>query len=158
VATNPPQIFDRAAFKRKILLGSKIILGVVVITGIILAITINMIFFQPMPQPPSLNPTAVFRPVMVLRNPQKYLEVGWSYKAGTGFVVQQPSNSQNIFVTALHLFGPAAGLNTEIPPFRLNREIKTIFLVEFGSNEPSAQTTQNIFNADLVHCQSLILG
>lgn len=37
-----------------------------------------------------------------------------SFSAGTGFVVTSPNNQSLLFVTALHLFGPAGGLKDQL--------------------------------------------
>ena len=75
---------------------------------------------QASPSPPQIPDSFVFKPVF-------HTSRG-DVPAGTAFVVSIPGEERLVLLSAIHLLGPAGGLDADIPAARVEAEVKELTL------------------------------
>ena len=63
-------------------------------------------------------PSAVRETVSLVCNP-RFVTADWSFSAGTAFLASTGSEEPPLLLTVIHIFGPAGGLNKQIPSDQL---------------------------------------
>jgi len=105
-------------------IGCGVLVVIAVIGGLAVAAWVRATF-KPKPPDPTVGPVVALRPTFKLR-------AGGDYGAGTAVAVRLQPGSQPILLTALHLFGPAGGLETNLAPSQLDGVIREVLLTPVG--------------------------
>lgn len=79
----------------------------------------------PSPPAPQVGPAVALRPLFLPRK-------GKPFSAGTAVAVRTQSDAEPILLTALHLFGPAGGLEKDLAPAELDLQIREVWLAPIG--------------------------
>jgi hypothetical protein len=113
------------------LIGCGAILLLLVIAGGAGLAWIRSTFNSPMPAAPRIGRFVALRPLFVPRK-------GAAFRAGTAVAVRLKPGDQPILLTALHLFGPAGGLDRDLAPAELDGAIREVLLLPMGGKKPIA--------------------
>lgn len=85
---------------------------------------------QASPSPPQIPDSFIFKPV--------FHTSGGDAPAGTAFAVSIPGKERLVLLSAIHLLGPAGGLNADIPAEKIEAEVRELTLSPpFGRGEIS---------------------
>ena len=121
---------------RKLVGGCAIGCGLLVVVCIVLAVMgvnwVRSTYLSPKPPDPRIGKSVALRPTFVLRT-------GGSYQAGTAVAVRLQPRKAPIVLTALHLFGPAGGLDKDLAPPFLDQVIREVLLTPLGAKKPTGR-------------------
>jgi hypothetical protein len=69
---------------------------------------------------------------------------GTFFEAGTAFAASVPGSNKPIILTALHLFGPAGGLERDIPPSQIPSRLSELKLTDCINNQLTESYTGKV--------------
>ena len=86
-------------------------------------------FSSPKPPDPKVGRFVALRPTFQMAD-------GKTYSAGTAFAARMSPGSTPLLLTALHLLGTSGGLDRELAPAELDRQVRIIYLLPMGGRQP----------------------
>jgi hypothetical protein len=86
---------------------------------------------KPKPADPRIGRYVALRPVFIQPD-------GETFSAGTAVAARTEPGRAPILLTALHLLGPAGGLERDTPPADIGKVVRGVALVPFGAEKPVA--------------------
>lgn len=90
-------------------------------------------FGRPVPPLPAVGPRAALRPIFIPRDGKK------PFSAGTAVAVRPSPGSDPVLLTALHLFGPAGGMERNLRPGEIDGVIREIWLSPVATSKLSGR-------------------
>jgi hypothetical protein len=88
-------------------------------------------YLAPAPPAPKIGARTALRPEFILRS-------GKTLESGTAVITQLKPGGAPIVLTALHLFGPAGGLDADLSPAQVGKVVKEVRLTPISGGKPVA--------------------
>ncbi|WP_371375277.1 hypothetical protein [Sporomusa aerivorans] len=107
---------------------------VVIQTLVLIVFVCNISFSFATGEEPPLPDNSIFRQTIQLTNQE--------FSGGTAWAMGLEGKDTTIIVTALHIFGPACGLSSQIPSENLQSSIKSVNLIDVFTGKPYGKVTQ----------------
>lgn len=118
--------------------------GVILVLGVLLVVGAARwwggTFGGPPPPAPQVGGSVALRPTFVLRS-------GGDYSAGTAVAVRLKPGGEPILLTALHLLGPAGGLERDLAPGEIDGMVREVRLSRIAGGQPVARARGSLIRS-----------
>ncbi len=110
--------------------GCAVLVVLLVVAGAAGTAWVRSTFFSPAPPTPKIGKSVAHRPVFLVRGRDPLI-------AGTAFGARLRPGGPPLLLTALHLLGPSGGMDRQLTPADVKRDVRQVMLVPFGQNRPT---------------------